>query len=85
LATDLVLAKSKVANGPANYCHSQNWRRVPGSAFNIGLRVKRKDLKVTATCELKVTVEPFWLISEPRFPGVAGYRCSNGDDEGHLP
>ncbi len=39
--------------GPANYCHCEDCRRVTGSAFNIGVRVERKDLKVTATSELK--------------------------------
>ena len=39
--------------GPANYCHCDDCRRVNGSAFNIGVRVDRKDLKVTARSELK--------------------------------
>jgi len=40
--------------GPANYCHCEDCRRVTGSAFNIGVRVSRTDLKVTATAEFKV-------------------------------
>jgi hypothetical protein len=39
--------------GPANYCHCEDCRRANGSAFNIGIRVERKDLKVTATSELR--------------------------------
>ena len=39
--------------GPANYCHCDNCRRANGSAFNIGVRVERKDLKVNARSELK--------------------------------
>lgn len=38
--------------GPANYCHCEDCRRANGSAFNIGIRVQRKDLKVTAISEL---------------------------------
>ncbi|MFO1461045.1 MAG: GFA family protein [Verrucomicrobiota bacterium] len=40
--------------GPANYCHCEDCRRVTGSAFNIGVRVERKNLKVTSGSELKV-------------------------------
>lgn len=40
--------------GPANYCHCEDCRRVTGSAFNIGVRVDRKNLKVITTSELKV-------------------------------
>ena len=39
--------------GPANYCHCADCRRVTGSAFNIGVRVDRKDLKITASAELR--------------------------------
>ena len=39
--------------GPANYCHCEDCRRANGSAFNIGVRVDRKDLKVMATTELR--------------------------------
>ncbi len=39
--------------GPANYCHCDDCRRANGSAFNIGVRVERKDLKVNACSELK--------------------------------
>lgn len=39
--------------GPANYCHCADCRRITGSAFNIGLRVYRKDLVVNATSELR--------------------------------
>ncbi len=39
--------------GPANYCHCDDCRRANGSAFNIGVRVERKDLQVKATSELK--------------------------------
>jgi len=39
--------------GPANYCHCEDCRRVTGSAFNIGVRVERKNLKITANAELR--------------------------------
>ncbi|HWW00473.1 MAG TPA: GFA family protein [Candidatus Acidoferrum sp.] len=39
--------------GPANYCHCEDCRRANGSAFNIGVRVERKDLDVKATSELR--------------------------------
>ena len=39
--------------GPANYCHCEDCRRANGSAFNIGVRVDRKDLQVQAITELK--------------------------------
>ena len=39
--------------GPGNYCHCEDCRRANGSAFNIGLRVERKDLKVRAISELR--------------------------------
>jgi hypothetical protein len=39
--------------GPANYCHCSDCRKVTGSAFNIGVRVDRKDLAVDARTELK--------------------------------
>jgi hypothetical protein len=39
--------------GPANYCHCEDCRRANGSAFNIGVRVDRNDLKVQATTKLK--------------------------------
>jgi hypothetical protein len=39
--------------GPSNYCHCEDCRRVTGSAFNIGVRVDRKDLKVNATAEMR--------------------------------
>jgi hypothetical protein len=38
--------------GPANYCHCEDCRRANGSAFNIGIRVDRKDLGMKATTEL---------------------------------
>jgi hypothetical protein len=41
------------ALGPSNYCHCEDCRRANGSAFNIGLRVERKDLRVKTTAELK--------------------------------
>jgi hypothetical protein len=41
------------AIGPANYCHCEDCRRANGSAFNIGVRVERKDLKVNAVSALK--------------------------------
>ena len=39
--------------GPANYCHCEDCRKANGSAFNIGVRVDRKDLEVMATTELR--------------------------------
>ena len=39
--------------GPANYCHCEDCRRTTGSAFNIGVRVDRKDLEVKATTEIR--------------------------------
>jgi len=39
--------------GPANYCHCEDCRRANGSAFNIGVRVDRKDLEVKATTEMR--------------------------------
>jgi len=39
--------------GPANYCHCADCRRANGSAFNIGVRVDRKDLEVKAATELR--------------------------------
>src|SRR6266496_3621305 len=39
--------------GPSNYCHCEDCRRANGSAFNIGVRVERKDLKVRARTELR--------------------------------
>jgi hypothetical protein len=39
--------------GPSNYCHCEDCRRANGSAFNIGVRVDRRDLTVNATTELK--------------------------------
>lgn len=41
------------AIGPASYCHCEDCRRANGSAFNIGVRVERKDLKVNASSELR--------------------------------
>ena len=41
------------AIGPANYCHCEDCRRANGSAFNIGVRVDRKDLQVTTKTELR--------------------------------
>ncbi len=41
------------AIGPANYCHCEDCRRANGSAFNIGVRVERKDLKVNGSSELR--------------------------------
>ena len=39
--------------GPSNYCHCEDCRRANGSAFNIGVRVDRKDLDVKATTEMR--------------------------------
>jgi hypothetical protein len=39
--------------GPANYCHCEDCRRANGSAFNIGVRVERKDLAVKSTTDLR--------------------------------
>ena len=39
--------------GPSNYCHCEDCRRANGSAFNIGVRVERKDLEVKSTTELR--------------------------------
>jgi hypothetical protein len=39
--------------GPANYCHCEDCRRANGSAFNIGVRIERKNLDLKATTELK--------------------------------
>ena len=39
--------------GPANYCHCADCRKANGSAFNIGVRVDRKDLEIQATTEMK--------------------------------
>jgi hypothetical protein len=39
--------------GPANYCHCSDCRKITGSAFNIGVRVYRKDLIVNSTAELR--------------------------------
>lgn len=39
--------------GPANYCHCEDCRRANGSAYNIGVRVDRKDLSLNATAEFK--------------------------------
>jgi hypothetical protein len=39
--------------GPSNYCHCEDCRRANGSAFNIGVRVDRKDLEMRATTEMK--------------------------------
>jgi hypothetical protein len=39
--------------GPANYCHCEDCRKANGSAFNIGIRVDRKDLGMKATMELR--------------------------------
>jgi len=39
--------------GPSNYCHCDDCRRANGSAFNIGVRVERKHLELTATTELR--------------------------------
>ena len=39
--------------GPSNYCHCEDCRRANGSAFNVGVRVDRKDLEVNAATELK--------------------------------
>ena len=41
------------ALGPANYCHCEDCRRANGSAFNLGVRVERKDLKVKTHSELR--------------------------------
>ena len=41
------------AIGPSNYCHCEDCRRANGSAFNIGVRVERKDLKLKATAEMR--------------------------------
>jgi hypothetical protein len=39
--------------GPANYCHCADCRKITGSAFNIGVRVHRKDLIVNTASELR--------------------------------
>ncbi len=39
--------------GPSNYCHCEDCRRANGSAFNIGVRVDRKDLEVKAATEMR--------------------------------
>lgn len=39
--------------GPANYCHCEDCRRANGSAFNIGVRVERRNLQVNARSELR--------------------------------
>ena len=39
--------------GPSNYCHCEDCRRANGSAFNIGVRVDRKNLEVKASTELR--------------------------------
>jgi hypothetical protein len=39
--------------GPANYCHCEDCRRANGSAFNIGVRVERRNLQVKADSELR--------------------------------
>jgi hypothetical protein len=39
--------------GPSNYCHCEDCRRANGSAFNIGVRVYRKDLEITRTTEIR--------------------------------
>jgi hypothetical protein len=39
--------------GPANYCHCEDCRRANGSAFNIGVRVERRNLQVKAESELR--------------------------------
>ena len=39
--------------GPSNYCHCEDCRRANGSAFNIGVRVDRKDSEVKATTEMR--------------------------------
>src|SRR5215475_11414463 len=39
--------------GPSNYCHCEDCRKANGSAFNIGVRVHRRDLEVRATTEMR--------------------------------
>ena len=52
LCGGIVLSYSGIA-GPSNYCHCEDCRRANGSAFNIGVRVERKDLKVNSITELR--------------------------------
>jgi len=33
--------------GPSNYCHCADCRRTTGSAFNIGVRVRAQDFRIT--------------------------------------
>jgi hypothetical protein len=42
------------AIGPSNYCHCEDCRRANGSAFNLGVRVERKNLKVNAISDLRI-------------------------------
>ncbi len=34
--------------GPANYCHCEDCRRCTGSAFNIGVRLRLADFRITS-------------------------------------
>ena len=34
--------------GPASYCHCADCRRCTGSAFNVGVRLRRADFRITA-------------------------------------
>jgi hypothetical protein len=34
--------------GPASYCHCEDCRRCTGSAFNVGVRLRRADFRITA-------------------------------------
>ena len=34
--------------GPASYCHCEDCRRCTGSVFNIGVRLRRADFRITA-------------------------------------
>jgi len=36
------------AVGPASYCHCEDCRRCTGSAFNVGVRLRRADLRITS-------------------------------------
>lgn len=33
--------------GPASYCHCEDCRRCTGSAFNVGVRLRRADFRIT--------------------------------------
>jgi hypothetical protein len=39
--------------GPARYCHCEDCRRANGSAFDVSVRLEKKNLVVTASSELR--------------------------------